>query len=99
MQEILHTHDWMQAETVRVALEAEGIRVEVVEDKCEPYLNRRVLAVSDGDAPRAIEIRRRVEREAAAEPTSGVPSGKRGYVVVVVLTVLLAFVYWWLSQR
>ncbi|HEU4989088.1 MAG TPA: hypothetical protein VFT41_04850 [Gemmatimonadaceae bacterium] len=68
MIEILHTHDAAQADLMRAALEAEGIRVHALRDAAtaDPFVGRHVLAVREVDAERAIAIRRRIEHKAAA---------------------------------
>ena len=76
MIEILHTPDAAHAEIVRLALEAEGIKVRSVDDTYDPYLHRHVLSVSEADATRAIDIRRRVEQQDAAHARRDPPLRK-----------------------
>lgn len=98
MIEILHTHDRMQADLVRVALEAEGIRVEMLGDNYDPYLNRHVLAVSEADAPRAIAIRKRIEQQSGASRTKRPPLRVGVLAGIVVFWVVVYFFLRWFSR-
>jgi hypothetical protein len=98
MVEILHTHDRMHAEMVRLALEAEGIRVESLSDNYDPYLSRHVLAVSDADAQRAIAIRRRLERRDAAPRPRDPPVRKSVVAAIIVFWIAVYLVFRWLNR-
>ncbi len=83
MVEILHAPTPKHAELVRVALEAEGIRVYSRDDDLDPSSNGHVLLVSEADAPRAIAIRRRIEARGAGDPSNDPPprSGVLGGII------------------
>jgi len=98
MVEILHTHDRAQADLVRVALEAEGLRVESLNDDSAPFFGRHVLAVSETDAPRAIAIRRRLEQQGAADRTSPRPIRKLVIAAIIVFWIAVGLLLIWLRR-
>ena len=91
MVEVLHTHDRMQADTVRRALERKGIRVHSREDDFDPYLNRYVLSVHEADAPRAIAIRRKIEEPSGADAATQRQAGR--FFLMILALVIAALVF------
>lgn len=95
MVEILHTHDRAQAEMIRVALESAGILVHSLDDDFDPYVGRHVLAVSETDAPRAIAIRRKLERQGASTPARRGPGWKPFVAAMIVFWLAVYLVLRW----
>ncbi len=82
MREILHGTSLSDAESLRIALEAEGIEALV-----RPHVAGMagfIVSVADEDYERAVDVRRAFEREAGDRPTTVVP------VRLLVVTLLLA---------
>ncbi len=99
MIEILHTPDAAHAEIVRLALEAAGIRVRSVDDTYDPYLHRHVLSVSEADAARAVDIRRRIERQDAADAPRHPPLRKSVVAGIVAFWIVVYLLLRWFATH
>jgi hypothetical protein len=95
MRNLLQTHSLSWAESVRVALRAEGIDAELFDENSPGYLGFagrvRVVVLNDRDLPRAVQILHRLE----PRPTGPPPSWrwqKRGLLCLGAAIILMAFV-------
>ncbi len=91
MRDVLHSAQWTDAENLRVALLAQGIKGSVHDAGIRSHPARYSVVVADGDHDAAVAIRVDLERGATNAPTQTVP---RSIVLAVVLAA--AAFFWWL---
>ena len=70
MKELLQTHSVSWAESVRIALLAEGIEAVILDSQAPGYIGFagrcRVAVVNDADLPRARDVMKRLEEDPGA---------------------------------
>ncbi len=76
-----------------------AIRVRSVDDTYDPYLHRHVLAVSEADAARAVDIRRRIERQDAADAPRHPPLRKSVVAGIVAFWIVVYLLLRWFATH
>ncbi len=91
MRDVLHSAQWTDAENLRVALLAQGIKGQVHDAGIRSHPARYTVVVADGDYEAAVAIRVHLERSVTSAPTRTIPLRTTLAVVVAV-----AAFFWWL---